>query len=495
MGIFEQKRPEYANADTVWIMHDVRLATGILSEEKRQFFEMKVLEILARDPSKWAEVRNALFWAKDQVVEGYKPNINHLVWADKTNKNYHKLLALREMLLANPVTTLQALDESITDTLGRFWVNSVDVETIGEMVESTSEENFSEKCVNVEKQLGHTWIIFFLEWCITWGKVIQKCIQKAKEWVDKNSSNKKSFEYWNYRNVLRLWETRLKIVPENNNGNEKSFTLSGWSWNTIAWLWVIKAHLDTGWTISTISWTSMWSTIWAFVGMIGNDTDKLWEFMNDVQNGFNYEWTYWTLPGNAYNWKKMVAFLTILWRKWWINENTRFSDLKIPVLVNAWRQYRNWEQEVLLWWDDKILPALLASMNRPLPLLSNTWLLWIHKIDDIALIDYAANERWNPTHWVQSLWVKDRDIYVVDAGYSSETWTENYWTDTRARFPRATERDFDAKLRIRSQDWPVINIDPQPSKNSWWTKLSPEIIGKLYQIWQRQYTSTVQSPL
>ncbi len=453
---------------------------------------MKVLKLLAQDPSRWAEVRNALFWAKDQVVQEHEPNISQLVWADKTNKNYHKLLALREMLLANPTATLRALDESITHSLSKFWVTSADVEIIGKIIERTSEENFYENCDTVEKQLGHTWIIFFLEWCITSGKFIQSCINRAQKWVDQYNGNKKSFEYWNFRNVLRLWETRYRLTPEKDNTNEKSFVLSAGSWNAIAWLWVIKAHLDAGWTIRMISWTSMWSTIWAFVGKIGNNAQELWKFMDDVQNGFNYEWSYWSLPWNAHNGKKMVIFLKVLWKKWWIDENTRFSDLEIPVLVNAWRQYRNWEQEVVLWWGDKVMPALLASMNIPLPLLSNTWILWRNKIDGVAMIDYASNERWNPTHWSQSLWIKDSDIYVVDAGYSSETWTEKRGTDIRARFPRATERDFEAKLRISSHGWPVRDINPESSWSKWWIKLSPEIIWRLYWIWAQSYISTSQ---
>lgn len=493
MWLIEQRRAGYGNADMVWVVHDARLALGLFSEERRHHYEMKVLQILQTDPTKWAKVRNALFGAKDAVVGGYKLDTSHLVWADKTHQNYHKLFALREVLLSNPTATLSALDSAITDALAPFWIDSSDIETIADIVDKTTEESFWDHCDDVEKRIWHTWLTFFLEWIITSGKFIEKCITKAKQWMSQFSDTKKSFEYWNFRNVLRLWETRQKLSSEGQARNEKSFVLSGGSWNTLAWLWVIKAHLDAGGSIRMISWTSMWATIWAFVGMIGNDTARLSEFMKDIQNGFHSDWSWQHLPDHAYNGKKMVAFLRVLWRKWWIDAHTRFSDLKIPVVVNAWRQYNNGEQEILLWWNDKILESLLVSMNIPFPLLSNTWLLWRHKIDDTAMIDYAANERWNPTHWVQSLGVADRSIYVVDTGYSSEEWTESYGTGTRARFPRATERDFSAKLRISQNGWPVSNFNPEPSWNKWWTKLSPEIIGKLYEIWTADYTSNSSS--
>ncbi len=64
------------------------------------------------------------------------------------------------------------------------------------------------------------------------------------------------------------------------------------------------------------------------------------------------------------------------------------------------------------------------------------------------MLDYAANERGNPTHWIESLGIPEKDMIVVDSGYSSESWTESYGTVTRERFLRATQRDFFAKLRI-----------------------------------------------
>lgn len=72
--------------------------------------------------------------------------------------------------------------------------------------------------------------------------------------------------------------------------------------------------------------------------------------------------------------------------------------------------------------------SILASMNVPIPGFNNFGGLGRTKIDTVAMIDYAANERGNPTHWVESLGIPEENMIVVDAGYSSETWGETYGT-------------------------------------------------------------------
>ncbi len=130
------------------------------------------------------------------------------------------------------------------------------------------------------------------------------------------------------------------------------------------------------------------------------------------------------------------------------------------MIINAGRQYNGWEQEIVLWWSDNIHDSVLASMNVPLPGFNNYGWVWTTKIDDVPLIDYAANERGNPNHWIESLWIDGKDEVIVDAWYSSETWNEKSPTKTRATFLRATQRDFYAKLRTRRQWGIVLDIDP-----------------------------------
>lgn len=489
MWLFEQSKPSYGNDDTIGIMRDVQLATWALSlsDKTRSTHNARAIELLSKLPNEWANIRNTLFASKDAVVRDHTPDITKLQGADRSNLEYQRLIAMREMLLANPQVTLKALDTSIEGSLSRLWATSGDIQTIEDTVWATSEENFATQWEKISGRTWHIWKVFFLEWCVHKGKCIDQVIKIASEFKKKfESTNSKSFEYWDFHNVLRLAETKSKLNTLPNNSKAKSFVLSGGAWNTLASLGVILTHIQSGWAIWSISWTSMWWVIAALIGMIWNDVPKIQELMKDLKSWFHYLWIDYAIPtGNLYmpwNARKAKALIEPLISRYGISRNTKFSDLKIPVIVNAGRQYKKGEQEIVLWWSDNIHDSILASMNVPLPLWSNVWWLWTTKIEGVAMIDYAANERGNPTHWLESVGIEPKDMVVVDAGYSSETWTEKYWADTRQRFLRATQRDFFAKERIRQKWWVVINIDPEIAWPGGWGYINAPKTEKLYQL-------------
>lgn len=101
-------------------------------------------------------------------------------------------------------------------------------------------------------------------------------------------------------------------------------------------------------------------------------------------------------------------------------------------------------------------------MNVPFPHKNNnTGALKNTPIHGVNMIDYAANERGNPSHWLEVLGIEQKDIIDIDVGYSSEKGGSPI---VRRLFQRATIRDFFAKLRIRQNGGKVIDIPLQSSE-------------------------------
>lgn len=489
MGLIEQKHPQYWVKDTVGIIRDIKLATGVFSasESARSAYETRALQVLNQDPSVWANLRNDIFASKDSVVNGHTTDISKLNGVDLTNLEYHRLLAIREKLVQDPQATLTAVGTSIDIVFSVHGISANDIQTIETRVSETVDMNFDTQLQNVRDTMGHVGFVFFLEWCITTDKCINQVIAIARsKKAEYTHLKQSSFEYWNFHNIERLAETKKKLLSKEVWENSRAFILSGWAGNTLAWLWVIQSYLQSGGTISAISGTSMGGALAAIVWSIGNDVNRITELMHDLQNGFQVDGKHHSIT--EYNlyipWVPILAkaFIERIMKKYGVEKHTRFSDLKIPVVINAGRQYKKWEQEILLAGWDLVHDSILASMNVPLPLVSNFGWLGRTKIDGVAMIDYAANERGNPTHWIESLGISEKDMIVVDSGYSSETWKESYWTVTRERFLRATQRDFFAKLRIFLKEWMIIDIDPELAWEWGGWKMNPKRTQNLYKL-------------
>lgn len=500
MWIFEQKHAYYGDKDNVWVMRDIRLVTwALVSDSLRARIEGRAMKLLKRPDIHKGDFRNAFLSGKDSIVASHVWDTSHLRHTDATNFEYHKLLSLREILLRNPTATLAALDREFEDILKSHEIDVGWISALTEYVADTTSENFWTMCEKIRHWMWYTGFIFFLEWCIERGVCISETISLATEECNKLSLDKNnSFFYWDFRNIIRLAETRQKLLNQEKGKQDKAFVISWWAWNTLASLWTIKAHLENWGKIRAISWTSMWGMVAALVWAIWNDIALLSQLIDDITNGFpldskKYQIPKWDLylPWNA---RKAKGYIEALLRKYGIHRDTKFSELKIPVVINAGRQYKKWEQEILLGGSDSIHDAVLASMNIPIPFTQNYWGIWSTKIDGVAMIDYAANERGNPNHWIETLGIDTNDEIIVDAGYSSEAWNEEYPTKTRQNFIRATQRDFFAKLKTRRKWWIVIDIDPGlASQKTSWGIVYPKKIKKLIDQWYTKYKEAVLS--
>ncbi len=321
MWLFEQKHPHYGDKDSVGIMRDIRLVTGALSssEELRSTTEARCIAII-EDPNTYnASFRNSFFQAKDSIVWSHVWNTSDLKNHDASNLEYHRLLSLHEIVLSNPTATLEAIEQEIQKALDAHGTSASEISSILTKVKDTEEDNFSQFIEQGERQLWHTGVIFYLEWCIEkW-----KCIEKVMEytiWRMKGlyETRHKSMQYWDFHNVLRLTETKSKLRDnsESNLWNSKAFVISGWAGNTLASLWVIQAHLESWWSIKALSWTSMGGMISVLVWSIGNNLEGLKALINDIVNGFeidsiNYGLPKWDLykPWNARRAKSYVERL------------------------------------------------------------------------------------------------------------------------------------------------------------------------------------------
>ncbi len=265
----------------------------------------------------------------------------------------------------------------------------------------------------------------------------------------------------------------------------KSFVLSGWAGNAVTQLAIIQKFVEDGWSVRSISGTSMGAAVAVLVWCIGNDARKLRELMDDLIIANNEGEIPQKLRKNEF---KMIAVFDRLRKKYGIGHGTKFSSLKIPVVVNAGRQYKGWEQEIVLGWDEDIIPSVLASMNVPFPHRNNnTGALGSTPIHWVDMIDYATNERWNPTHWAELLWEKQENLVVIDVGYSSE----NGWSPTVRRiFQRATIRDSLAKLRVKNAPGGIIDI---PLSSTEWYTFPEWAVKRFFDIWTQSYSQLVTS--
>ena len=493
MSLLWQLSSSYGKSDTVWVLRDIDLVLGLWYDhpELSTLFRStrdKVIALLSQAPTTGVAIRNRFFEAKDEVVHDpiknwhwlSQDNQTKLVWIDMVHWEYQRLMILRQMMLQNPKKTLIALSENIENVLRDFPLPKSWISSITENIAHVNESSFEDLLKKTKTELGQIGVISFCEWCIAEWKMLSQVIEYAEIERKKIEEQKQtSMEYWDLTNIINLARTRQKIDLQEIPMWSKSFILSGWAWNAFAQLAIMQKFVEDWWKIKSISGTSMGAAVAILVWSIGNDSQKIKELMQDLIVANNNGEIPRNLVKNEY---KMISVFEWLREKYGIGHGTRFSDLQIPIVVNVWRQYQWWEQEVVLGWNENIVPSVLASMNVPFPHKNNNiWALGKTPIHLVNLIDYAANERWNPTHWIELLWEKQENLIVIDVGYSSE----NGWSPlVRRIFQRATIRDFLAKLRILNTWGKVIDV-PLSSHEGY---VFPDgAIERFFQIGQTEY--------
>jgi hypothetical protein len=97
------------------------------------------------------------------------------------------------------------------------------------------------------------------------------------------------------------------------------------------------------------------------------------------------------------------------------------------------------------------------------------------------MIDYAANERGNPTHWLELVGIEQKDMVVIDVGYSSERWGS---PAVRRLFTRADIRDIFAKMRAQAHSGIVMDV---PIDSGEWYKFPQWKMKKFFELWTQEY--------
>lgn len=525
MSIGWQLFPHYGNNDTVWVLRDIDLVLGLgyESEEIAAAFNEtreRVVAILSQTPEFGSTIRNEFFRAKDDIVEEEvlsDENKGKMKWMDHVHWEYERLMFLRQRFEKDPQWTLRDLLWVLDASLKKFPLPQWAILCLTQEIHDVNEWDFWTRIQNIHTRLWHIGVVSFCEGCITEWKCLKEILQYSSEQREHHNDWKKdSMEYWNFTNILNLAQTRSRIDEGERSSNSRSFVLSGGAGNAFTQLAIIQKFVEGGGKIQSISGTSMWATIAVMVGKIGNDAQKLKELMGDIQTANENGTMPERLKGNE---QKMLGVFHSLREKYDITDTTIFNELSIPVVVNAWRQYDGGEQEIVLRGEERVIDFIMASKNVPFfahglaeeSLVSkvkklasgnlsiwnivntlfwndNTWALWVTPLRWAALIDYAANERWNPTHWLEILWVSQKNIVDIDVGYSSEKGGSPF---VRRFFQRATIRDFFAKLRIRGNNGIVMDI---PLQSEEWYVFPPWTIARLYNIWVEEYAKFFTSP-
>ncbi|MBP9779468.1 patatin-like phospholipase family protein [Candidatus Gracilibacteria bacterium] len=491
MSLIGQTFPNYGNKDSVGVLRDIDLALGVGYEhpELGKLFRdirERVIGLLDTNPDKGSELRNTIFKAKDVIARKTDPasiiqDRKNMQGLDHSHFEYHRLLLFRQEMLRNPKETLTQLSSIISSTLDSYGLQPQGIQNISDFVSQTNDESFQSTLENIQKSYGHLGGIAYCEGLINRGICLNLVSEFAHEQRLKYEANKKdSMEYWDYTNIINITEARKKINSGELDQEGKSFVLSGGAGNGFVQLGVIHEFVKNGGKIKSISGTSMGATMAVMIGMIGNDSDKIAELMQDIidanMDGSMPE----KLKGNE---SKMLDVFHKLRDKFGINDTTTFNDLKIPVVINAGRQYNRGEQEVILSGNELVIPSIYASMNVPfLHKNNNIGAIGKTPIHGVNLIDYATNERGNPTHILELLDIQQKDMITIDVGYSSERGGSPF---VRRLYQRATIRDFFAKLRIKQNNGIVIDA---PVKSYEGYRFPKGSIERFFKIGKEEYT-------
>jgi hypothetical protein len=172
-----------------------------------------------------------------------------------------------------------------------------------------------------------------------------------------------------------------------------------------------------------------------------------------------------------------------------ISDNTTFDQLTIPVIVNASYQSLNhgWEKEVILSWWEKIIDSVRVWANMPGWSTDNHGILGRQAVRGLALVDFAANEQWNPIPLLTRVGIAKKWIIGVDVGYSSVKYNTFLARYSRWYFPDALVRDFGPKFWIVDAGWQMYDMNAELSGNGSWEYFSEDIIDKLVREWEEAY--------
>ncbi len=524
MSLFNQFIDRNYNAwDNTLLFWDIMDLVDVLSlskntEKEVEEIKSKILHILENTSEKdWTKFKNNFLESKDHI------NRNSM------QTEYYNIKTIKEKLTKNESIAMfwilnTVLNEMVNSYIKHLWLEWETI-IISEQVTKIVKwwQNFSFILERVKNNLWHTWVIIFLQELIQGNKHLNQIKDYCEKEMEELSEYKNDFQYWDYSNTLSLLETQqhfkrkqLEFSPveyrnvskinesnidkkeEKNLENWKAFSLSWWLSNAFAQLWYIQQHIENWWTISAISWTSMWSVIWVLVAFIGNDSEGIEKLINIIgtklrNTTFNKKWNI------AHKWDRNIIkeIFTEISKEFWIDDKTKFSESKIPITINASREYNWGEQEIILWWERKVIESVFASIN-----MTKSWLtrkskvkrsyFWKSEIDWIQMNDFAANERWNPIDSIETLWISHEDVIILDVWYSSEKNKSAGAHFSRYFFKWALRRDVFWKFLVEQKWWTVVDFDTSGSENKNWILYNWDVFQKLINIWKNKYKDVIK---
>lgn len=361
-------------------------------------------------------------------------------------------------------------------------------------------ENFWKQLWEVESEYGSTWVIIFLRECMIQWKVLEKIQEYSAE--KKASNTSETYEYWEYRNLEKLAMTKIRIQESQDEGGKYpsvNIALSGGNMNGLAHIWVIEGILESGKNISCISWSSIGALIWVIVAINldpwKSPTENLnrWREIQEYFTGWFMNITLaWSVlkEGERLELKK---FFIKLASEFGIFRETKFSELKVPVIINGARDSRQWQQ-VYMWSDDEVIKSIFASLNV------YGKYFWDTIIDDSRVQDHAAGKQLNAVEALKILGEYGENSYLVDTGSGSSDRDRTGLPERliRTAFPATSRRDIMERLIVRYRwGWNVIAPDV---RSIFWGKTlnigfstNPSITKQLIYTWKKAVTNTLGS--
>lgn len=511
MSFFWQLHPQYNKNDVWQNISDIWNIFELFEEKERKKFEQKILNILSEPDTMLFRIRNMLYSClKDSI--SWEEIDKSKWWFDRFNQTYQQLAYLYDCISINPVLRnqfLNTLQVNLTQELEKFPTRGMDV--LGKTTD-ISDENFDAMISGIFINGWHIAVLYSLRECIKeW-----KCLWKVSEYLDlkqKQSLVGASLEDMDYFNLRSQLDFKKSL--EWNNGIGKSFSLSGGVSNALSQLWYIRSFLLDWGRINSISGTSMGAIVGVLVSRVV--WKKQWQdaviAMDDIITSLSGELSeqitklgkIWKLPyleiskipeflqkeRNSISTKDIKAVKDVflnLAHKYWITDSTKFSELEIPVIVNAsYQSWGDWEKEIILSGDNLVIASLFAWGNMPTLFDTNVGIFWENPIKDQNMVDFAANEQWNPISLLTDVGVPMKDIVVLDVWYSSLTYNTTAAWFSRWFFRRALFRDSLQKTAVRMQWGISVDIDSEPSNNTSWSEFSSKILDDLVEIGKQAY--------
>lgn len=347
------------------------------------------------------------------------------------------------------VQFLELLDTCIQSYFRKYNLKNPS-EILFTSVDKISEENYISIITEIEETYGIFGVIVFLKRCINEGKIPLIIAQYARSRMQNYTNT--DFYYWDFRSLYTLGFTKAKLEQMDTKYKSANLSLSGGNMNGFSHIWVIQWILESWKNISTISWSSIWSIIGVIAAKVLDpslsplENLEIWE-----RTSLLFESVDWNVLINESRDNIREAFLQI-WKHIWIDESTAFSDLNIPIVVNGSRYHTSWEQQVYLWYDDKVIESMIASVN-----IYGKY-FWSTSIDNIQIWDHAASKQINPTEALKLLWIYGKDTCIVDMWSGSSDMLRRWISEEviRSMYKDTTRRDVLERLIVRLKEGTII---------------------------------------